>query len=409
MRAVAEAITSDEEDEDDQGVYLNYEDHEPQESLWPSTRDMIAEAKAAAFAEQASFHPSYSDRPAYADRDAAADNGVTFINLDARKPRAQNPMRGALLAGGAAAMMGLAGAGYVALNPQLLHGLGAAPSKPIPVGPASAPAPAPAQAAVALATAPKPEGPDLEAMYRDALAKVDAGDATGVQSLRTAANLGYAPAQRRLGKLYEDGGAGVQKDLAESRRWNQRAAANGDPRGMHNLALDYYQGSGGPLSYSVAANLFQRAAELGLRDSQFNLARLLEAGIGVPQDLSGAYRWYLIAARGGDTQAQSRAEALKAKLSPEQETKARALAEGFQPDPASAPAALAALLKGNTPKQLALAQRALAKLGYYKGPDDGAASQALGEAIQTYQRERGLAANGQLSPELLQTFAYVSQ
>ncbi len=246
-------------------------------------------------------------------------------------------------------------------------------------------------------------------MYRDALAKVDANDASGVAPLRTAANLGYAPAQRRLGKLYEDGGAGVDKDPVEGRRWTIRAAANGDARAMHNLGLDYYEGLGGPKNLAIAAQYFQRAAELGLRDSQYNLARFMEAGIGTPQDLAGAYRWYLIAARAGDTEAQSRAEAMKAKLTPDQQAKAKTQAGAFEPDPAAAPASLATLLKGSNPKQLALAQRALGKLGYYKGPDDGQASQTLGEAIQSYQRERGLAANGQLSPELVQTFANVAQ
>jgi localization factor PodJL len=362
---------------------------------------MIAEARAAAFAPPTSFA---SEAP-------EADGGMTFADLGARRPRPTHAMRGALLAGGAAAFMGLAGAGYVALHPEMMRAPGAPAANPIPVGPPSAPAAAPAQAAVALATAPtpKPAGQDLDSLYRDAAAKVDNGDASGVASLRTAANLGYAPAQRRLGKLYEDGGVGVAKDPVEGRRWTLRAAANGDVRAMHNLALDYYQGVGGPKSPAIAAQYFQRAAELGLRDSQYNLARFLEAGIGAPQDLAGAYRWYLIAARGGDTEAQTRAEALKPRLTAEQQARAQALAGAFQPDPAAAPASLVALLRASNPKQLALAQRALAKLGYYKGPDDGAASQALGEAIQSYQRERGLAANGQLSPELLQTFAHIAQ
>jgi localization factor PodJL len=438
MQAVADAISSDEEDEDEDsgeddhldgpevfsrgGAFAPYSDHEErEESLRPSPRDMIAEAKAAAFAEQPSFQPVHAERDFEEHRsdsrrfDDRTDSGVTFINLDARRPRQQHSMRGALLAGGVAAAMGLAGVGYVALNPEIMHGLGVPAPKPIPVGPASTPAaqtpaPSPAQAAVALATAPTPKSDtqDLDAMYRDALAKVDANDASGVAPLRTAANLGYAPAQRRLGKLFEDGGAGVVKDAAEGRRWTQRAAANGDARAMHNLALDYYEGSGGPKNLAIAAQWFQRAAELGLRDSQYNLARFMEAGIGTPQDLQGAYRWYLIAARAGDTEAQSRAEALKPKLPADQQTKAQTLAGAFQPDPASAPASLTALLKGSNPKQLALAQRALGKLGYYKGADDGAPSQALGEAIQGYQRERGLAANGQLNPALLQTFASIA-
>ncbi len=187
------------------------------------------------------------------------------------------------------------------------------------------------------------------------------------------------------------------------------AAANGDARGMHNLALDYYQGVGGPQNAAVAAEWFQRAAELGVLDSQYNLARFFEAGIGVQRDTAAAYRWYLIAGRAGDTGSLARAEALKDKLTPEQIARAETLAAAFRPDPASAPASLATLLKASNPRQLALAQRALTKLGYYKGTDDGAPSQALGEAIQSYQRERGLAANGQLSPELLQTFAHIAQ
>ena len=421
MQAVADAIGFEAVEEheaafDGPAAYQDAADEygwaAEQESLRPSTEDVVAHTRTSAFPAHAAAHP---------DEDAGEEDagGMTFSDLGARRPRPSGgAMRGVLLAGGAAAFMGLAGAGYVALHPEMMHGLAAPTAHPIPVGPATAAAPAP-QAAVALATAPAPAaapsapptaaGPDLDGLYRDAAAKVDAHDPSGVAPLRTAANLGYAPAQRLLGVLYEKGDAGVEKDPAEARRWTVRAAANGDARGMHNLALDYYEGVGGPQSATVAAEWFQRAAELGVRDSQWNLARFFEAGIGVQRDLSAAYRWYLIAGRAGDTAAQARADALKDKLTADQRTRAEAMAGAFRPDPAPAPVSLAAALGGSNPKQLALAQRALAKLGYYKGADDGAASEALGEAIQSYQRERGLAANGQLSPELLQTFAHVSQ
>jgi localization factor PodJL len=81
----------------------------------------------------------------------------------------------------------------------------------------------------------------------------------------------------------------------------------------------------------------------------------------------------------------------------------------FRADPAAQPTSLASSLKSATPQQLALAQRALTKLGYYQGASDGVASQSLGEAIQAYQRDRGLTANGVLSPELVQSFANVSR
>jgi localization factor PodJL len=391
------------------------------EGLRPSTRDLLAAARAAA-----SFH---KDEPSYSAADMADDPDTDSIysDMQPRRGRMSGSMRVALLTGGAALSLGLAASGYVMMHPEMMASLNAgAPiksaeaSKPIPVGPApppaAPPAPQPAAAAQAMsvtAAAPKAaaQNQDLDAatLFRDASVKVDVGDPAGVQPLRIAANLGYAPAQRRLGKLYEDGGAGVQKDAVEGRRWTQQAAANGDARGMHNLGLDYYEGAGGVRNMAVAAQWFQRAAELGLRDSQYNLARFYESGLGVKQDPAAAYKWYLIAGRAGDTEAAARGEALKPLLSAQVRAEVEHEAMAFRPEPEAPPTSMTAALRGATPQQLALAQRALSKLGYYQGPKDGAPSRGLGEAIQAYQRDRRLAANGALSPELLQTFANVSR
>jgi localization factor PodJL len=386
---------------------------DPAEALRPSTRELIAAARAAARAT--------AQEQAYRSPEPTADNdpdGI-FAGASYRKARVSGSMRGMMLTGGAVASIGLAATGYVVLHPEIMGALnGTAPvaAEKIPVGPPSNVATQPApQAALTLTTpaATPADAPasasDAETMFLDAQTKVDAGDASGVAPLRTAANLGYAPAQRRLGKLYEDGGAGVPKDEAEGRRWTQRAAANGDARGMHNLGLDYYEGSGGVKNLAVAAQWFNRAAELGLRDSQYNLARFYEAGMGVKQDLPTAYKWYLIAARAGDTEAGARGEAMKTQLKPALRASIEKEAMGFRPDAPAPPTSMEAGLKTATSKQLALAQRALSKLGYYQGPDTGVASQSLGAAIQQYQRDRGLAANGTLSPELVQTFANISQ
>jgi localization factor PodJL len=382
---------------------------EEPEALRPSTRELIAAARAAARIT--------AEEPGYRTSDLADDSERPVIfsgagNAAHRKPRMSGAMRGVLLTSGAVASIGLAATGYVVMHPEIMSSLTGGSAKPIPVGPASAPAQsAPQQALTLTAPAAKAadDAGDLKTQFTEAAAKVDAGDASGVAPLRTVANLGYAPAQRRLGKLYEDGGAGVTKDEVEGRRWTQRAAANGDPRGMHNLGLDYYEGAGGVKNMAVAAQWFQRAADLGLRDSQYNLARFFEAGLGVKQDLPAAYKWYLIAGRAGDTEAASRGQLLKAQLSAETRASAEKAALAFNPELPAAPMSMTAGLKSATPNQLALAQRALGKLGYYKGVDDGAPSQGLGEAIQAYQRDRGLAGNGTLSPELVQTFANVSR
>jgi localization factor PodJL len=62
--------------------------------------------------------------------------------------------------------------------------------------------------------------------------------------LKRAANLGYAPAQFYLAKLYENGEGGLRKDPVEARRWTERAAQGGDRKAMHNLGLYYLRRPG---------------------------------------------------------------------------------------------------------------------------------------------------------------------
>jgi localization factor PodJL len=66
--------------------------------------------------------------------------------------------------------------------------------------------------------------------------------------------------------------------------------------------------------YETAVRWFTEAAEHGVTDSQYNLAVLLESGLGVPKDLTAAYRWYALAARGGDKEAVRRRDRMKERL-----------------------------------------------------------------------------------------------
>ncbi len=185
---------------------------------------------------------------------------------------------------------------------------------------------APAPAAPAAAT---PGGLDARAYYNTAIQRLQVGDASGTDELQKAANLGFAPAQFYLAKLFETGGAGVKKELSEARRWTQRAAEAGDARAMHNLALYEFNGEGGGKDQVDAAHWFKRAADLGVIDSQYNLGRLYESGFGVPENKTEAYKWYLIAANKGDRDAHASAEVLKGQLPADQATTAERAAEGF--------------------------------------------------------------------------------
>jgi localization factor PodJL len=180
------------------------------------------------------------------------------------------------------------------------------------------PTPAPTAKPVAAAT-----------LYSAAVRKIESSDPTGLEDLKRAANLGDPAAQFYLAKLYETGGAGMKKDLAEARRWTERAATGGDTAAMHNLGLYYYEGEAGPQDPAKAAQWFKKAADQGVKDSQFNLALLYAKGYGVPQNPAEAYKWYLIAAASGDEGAKAAAQTIRGQLTPETQAAAERSAAAF--------------------------------------------------------------------------------
>lgn len=190
----------------------------------------------------------------------------------------------------------------------------------------------------ALAMTPAaPSAADLargETLYGEAIAQLDADDATGAETLKQAAELGYGQAQLHLAGLYQDGAKGVEINPVEARRWAKSAAEGGDARGMHAYGMYLFEGFGGTQDGPSALTWLRRAADQGLVDSQYNVAKLYETGEnGIGQDLSEAYKWYLIAARSGDGDAQASVERLKATVPTEIRGQARAEAERFQVEP----------------------------------------------------------------------------
>jgi localization factor PodJL len=261
-----------------------------------------------------------------------------------------------------------------------------------------APAAAQATPLAAVAFAPKPASPsDITAAYSAAVSKIDANEAGGVDEMKKLANGGYAPAQFYLAELFQDGKAGLKKDLSLSRQWLEKAAEGGDRTAMHNLALDLHEGIGGGANAAQSAEWFRRAAELGLLDSQFNLAAIYEHGDGVSQNPAEAYKWYLIAARSGDAEARAGALRVRASLSPDARAVAEQAAADFQPTTAAVQTAAAGAAPAVAPPpspDIVTAQRALNQLGYYQGPTDGSPSPALHLAIAAYQRDQSLPVTG---------------
>jgi localization factor PodJL len=384
-----------------------------------STRELIEQARAAA-------RGASGDAPAQGKAKAASESGSLFsgfgIGRDKKAKRVGSGLRNALLVTGFFATTGVAALGYVLLDgrptgnlPQrVADALGAGPSKtggqplgaemerpmaavalnPTPL--AGADIAGPGSAAASSHPPTTDAAMQAPALYAEGARRIESHDNSGIESLRKAANLGYAPAEFYLAKLYEDGQSGLTKDLAEARRWTQRAAEAGDRKAMHNLALYYFEGSGGPKNLTEAAQWFRRAADLGLVDSQYNLGRLYEEGFGVSQNPAEAYKWYLIAAHSGDTESRNSAQRIKGQLSVEAQNAADRAAQAFRAQSAGADGlAPVAGAQAGDPSTANL-QHALSRLGYYQGPTDGQSSPALKLAIAAYQRDQGLPGTGVL-------------
>ena len=427
-----------------------------------STREVVEEARAAARAAQAVKDAASSRRPKLAtlstmeglrpSSEASLFSSGAFSSPRRGRSRISSRQVSTMTAAGTAACVGLAIAGlayinrgnekplpdriYIAVS-GLLHANGAANDQLAAVtldGKSGAKAPVTGEAQTVVQGAPRvamalspaltasvpsalvpsapksaaaPVSPVLAEQFADAVRRIQAKDVAGLGDLKRTANLGYAPAQYYLGKLYETGGAGVKKDMAQARAWTERAAVAGEVGAMHNMGLYHYYGEGGAQNLAVAAQWFRRAADMGLLDSQFNLARLYESGLGVNENPAEAYKWYLIASRSGDGEARKKVAELKAKLSAEAQATTERAAKAFKVQTTVPLLSQATAASGV--EAVIVAQKGLSRLGYYQGPMDGTSSPALRMALAAYQRDQGLNANGALDKAVVDRLTVVAR
>jgi localization factor PodJL len=196
---------------------------------------------------------------------------------------------------------------------------------------------------------------------------------------------------------------------------------------MHNLAVLYSDAQAGNPQYDLAAFWFRKAADHGLKDSQYNMAILCERGLGVAQNQEEAYFWYSLAAKQNDTDAAAKAQALEAALIPDALAKAKEKLAAWQatpPDRASNTVAIADPAWQISPDQSASAQikaaiakpadkalfgrelikraqELLASRGFDVGTTDGVMGSRTANAVRLFQLQKGLQVNGMVSSDLV--------
>jgi TPR repeat protein len=137
-------------------------------------------------------------------------------------------------------------------------------------------------------------------------ADYDEGDYAGaMEKWRLVSNFSISSqAETEIGKLYLEG-KGVEKDEEEATIWFTRAADNYDLEGIYYLGMQYNLGRGAPLDYEKAARYLGQAAEFDHGAAQFFLANMYMNGQGVSKDPREGERLLVLAVANGDFQVRN--------------------------------------------------------------------------------------------------------
>lgn len=120
-----------------------------------------------------------------------------------------------------------------------------------------------------------------------------------IQTLERAAQQNDAYAQLNLGAAY-DNGTGVTRDIDMALHWYQKAAEQGLAEAQFNLAHLLAENEMGA---SLAAEWMHKAAKQGMVEAEYLMGVILVEGIGVEIDENQARHWLQKAAAQGHEEA----------------------------------------------------------------------------------------------------------
>jgi TPR repeat protein/transglutaminase-like putative cysteine protease len=148
--------------------------------------------------------------------------------------------------------------------------------------------------------------------------------------LQAGADLGDSDAQSRLGAMYHFGKGGLDKNFTVAASLYQKAADDGNLFAMNNLADLYETGRGVPQDYAKAFGLYRQAAQKGFATSLISLSSLYEKGLGVQLDPVLAYTYCKLAVYAGTRYSAEVCMPLSTKVNAEKVAAADAFALGWK-------------------------------------------------------------------------------
>ncbi|GMQ75499.1 MAG: hypothetical protein BMS9Abin01_0749 [Gammaproteobacteria bacterium] len=116
------------------------------------------------------------------------------------------------------------------------------------------------------------------------------------------AEAGDIACARLVGWIYCKGGASVEKNPREAKRWLTLASDNGDPLATYLLGTFLFEDG----KTETAIEKFHRAGEQGVSSGLYQLGKMYEVGYGVEKDKERAYNYYRQSASMGPAFARRR-------------------------------------------------------------------------------------------------------
>lgn len=123
-------------------------------------------------------------------------------------------------------------------------------------------------------------------------------EAEAMKYYRLAADLGYPPAQSKIGYLHHNGQI-VAQNRTEAIAWYLKAAQGGDTLAQYNLGQIFREGDGIEKDFKKAAHWYMRAADSGHMAAQYALGLMYFLGMGVDEDPELGRKYMDMAAQQG--------------------------------------------------------------------------------------------------------------
>lgn len=116
--------------------------------------------------------------------------------------------------------------------------------------------------------------------------------AAALDGYREAAEAGDPIATYNIGYMYEEGQAGLGRNVWTAREWYLKAFDLGDAFAMYKLGLMYEYSYLGAQDYTTAMDCFLKAADQGNADAMSEIARMYSEGKGVEKNSSESEQWW---------------------------------------------------------------------------------------------------------------------